>query len=89
MRHLAKEVREIILPDAPGHGQSSTPPDEQTHEDFQDSLNKAVASLITEPAVVFAIPWAALSAFGFALAHPDKVRALILPARWSDDATRA
>jgi pimeloyl-ACP methyl ester carboxylesterase len=78
MRHLRKEVREIILPDAPGHGQSSTPPDDQCHEVFQDSLNKAVASLITEPAVVFGNSMGGFLGIRFALAYPDKVRALIL-----------
>jgi pimeloyl-ACP methyl ester carboxylesterase len=78
IRHLRKEVREIILPDAPGHGQSSTPPDDQCHEVFQDSLNKAVASVITEPAVVFGNSMGGFLGIRFALAHPDKVRALIL-----------
>jgi len=78
MRHLRKEVREIILPDAPGHGQSSTPPDDQSHEVFQESLNKAVASLITEPAVIFGNSMGGFLGIRFALAYPDKVRALIL-----------
>jgi len=78
MRYLRKEVREIILPDAPGHGQSSTPPDNQTHDIFQDSLNRAVASLITEPAVVFGNSMGGFIGIRFALAHPEKVRALVL-----------
>lgn len=78
MRHLRKEVRELILPDAPGHGQSSTPPDEQSHAEFQAALNKSVAALITEPAVIFGNSMGGFLGLRFALAHPEKVRALIL-----------
>ena len=72
---LAKRSSRNYFADAPGHGQSSTPPDEQTHEDFQDSLNRAVASLITGAfVVVFGNSMGGFIGVRFALAHPDKVK---------------
>ncbi len=77
-RYLNKYVRGVLLPDSPGHGLSAIPPDEQEQFEYQATVNRAVAEVLDEPAVIFGNSLGGFLAIRFALAHPEKVKALVL-----------
>ena len=78
VRYLNKHVRGVLLPDSPGHGFSAIPPEDQRQFEYQETVNRAVAEVLDEPAVIFGNSLGGFLAIRFALAHPEKVKALVL-----------
>lgn len=75
---LLPHVRRIVLPDLPGHGQSTVPADGLVPASMLDALVAILDATIDEPAVVFASSMSGGLAVQAARCRPTKVRALVL-----------
>ncbi len=77
--HLAAQ-RRVIAYDRRGHGQSEIPPREvaYTVEVLAEDLRALLAGLGITVADLFGCSGGAMTALGFALAHPERARRLIL-----------
>lgn len=78
-------IREYPFPvyalDLRGHGQSSRAPDQvYTHRSFADDIEAFMHALNIEKAVIVGHSMGGLIAHMFAVAHPDRVEALVLMA---------
>jgi pimeloyl-ACP methyl ester carboxylesterase len=90
---LQRDVRRVVAPDYPGHGFSSAAAPPLTAEALFASVSTALDSLIDEPALVVGNSLGGAVALRYALARPDRVRALVLVspagAQATDDELRA
>ena len=77
VRCLRPHTRRLILPDAPGHGLSDTPP-EPSVSALAEGLNEALAATLDEPAVVFGNSMGGFLAIRFASRHPERVLGLMV-----------
>jgi 3-oxoadipate enol-lactonase len=79
-RHLLGRGRELIAYDARGHGRSSPAPDPGAYEyaDLADDLAAVLDAAELERAAVAGSSMGAATAVRFALAHPERVGALVL-----------
>lgn len=75
---LRRHFGRIVAPDLPGHGASPAPAGGMRGEVLQDALSEALDRVCPEPAVVFGNSLGGLAALRWAIARPDRVRALIL-----------
>src|SRR5205085_9563836 len=75
-RRLARNHR-VVLVDLPGHGASAMP-EPLTLERATNSLDLALAALGREPVVLVGHSVGGLVATAEAIAHPDRVRGLVL-----------
>jgi pimeloyl-ACP methyl ester carboxylesterase len=78
VRRLRPHVRRLVLPDLPGHGQSSTPTAGLHPEAMAEAVVALLDAAVGERVVVFASSMAGGLAVQAALTRPDKVRALVL-----------
>jgi len=80
MRHLRAGFARLLAPDLPGHGLTPALPDDGAGPSRAgvDCLAEALASWVDEPAVVFGSSLGGLAAIRYALAAPERVRALVL-----------
>jgi pimeloyl-ACP methyl ester carboxylesterase len=74
---LQPEVRRLLAPDYPGHGFSGEHP-RLTPRALIETMTTTVDTLVDEPVVVLGHSLGGAIALHFALARPEKVRALIL-----------
>lgn len=74
---LSAEYR-VIAWDAPGYADSPDPPEPLTAADYADRIAAVLDRVGAEHAVVLGMSWGGVLAAEFALAHPDRVRALVL-----------
>ena len=77
VRALRPHTRRLILPDAPGHGLSDTPP-EPTVSALAEGLNEALAKVLEERAVIFGNSMGGFLAIRFASRHPEHVLGLMV-----------
>lgn len=77
VRSLRPHTRRLILPDAPGHGLSDTPP-EPTVSALAEGLNEALAKHLQEPALIFGNSMGGFLAIRFATRHPERVAGLMV-----------
>jgi pimeloyl-ACP methyl ester carboxylesterase len=93
LARLQRHVRRVIAPDYPGHGFSPTPDGTLTPEVLFDSLTQVLDQTVGEPAVIVGNSLGGALALHYAIAQPDRVRALVLVspagARATDDEWRA
>jgi pimeloyl-ACP methyl ester carboxylesterase len=91
-RHLVKRGYRLIAYDARGHGRSSPPGDPTAYEytDFVADLERVLDQLELDSPVLVGSSMGAATAAAFALAHPQRVPALvqITPAYTGDRTTR-
>lgn len=74
---LARDV-EVVTWDAPGHGESSDPPEDFGLEDHARCLAGLLGALGVGPAHVVGHSWGGGLALQLAAAHPDAVASLVL-----------
>jgi pimeloyl-ACP methyl ester carboxylesterase len=93
LARLAPHVRRVVAPDYPGHGFSPAPRAALTPEALFDALSRALDDALDEPAIVVGNSLGGALAVHYAMARPDRVRALVLVspagARSTDDEWRA
>jgi len=75
---LLPHVRQLVLPDLPGHGLSTIPVGGLDPERMADALVRTMDEVLAEPTIVFASSMAGGLAVHAALRRPEKVRALVL-----------
>lgn len=78
-RHLATRGRRLVAYDARGHGDSSPAPDPDAYEyaDLAADLEAVLDTLEIERAALAGSSMGAATAMRFALAHPERVAALV------------
>ena len=74
---LQRSVSRLIIPDLPGHGFSDTP-SRLDAASLQQGLFEALDALVTRPSLVFGNSLGGYAAIRYALARPERVRALLL-----------
>ncbi len=93
MRRLRPHVREVTMVEAAGHGLSTPPRAEYTPSLHVASMTQALDRLVREPAIFVGNSLGGVTALRYALAHPERVRGLVLispaAAPVDDDATAA
>jgi pimeloyl-ACP methyl ester carboxylesterase len=77
LRHLEPHVRRVIVPDMPAHGFSEFP-QEIVPEAMHQGLISAIDASANEPAIIFGNSLGGYAAIHYALARPERVRALVL-----------
>jgi pimeloyl-ACP methyl ester carboxylesterase len=77
LRHLRGRVRRLVAPDLLGHGFSDTPPVIRPAF-MKGALVEALDAVIDEPTIVFGNSMGGIAAVHYALARPERVRALVL-----------
>jgi 3-oxoadipate enol-lactonase len=76
--HLARTGHRVISYDARGHGESSPAPDrDYLYGDLRDDLAAILEDAGVERAVLAGASMGAHTALGFALEHPERVRAVV------------
>ena len=75
---LQGDLRRIVAPDYPGHGFSSRPPAPLTAGALMASVSEALDTMLNEPALLFGNSLGGGVALRYALAQPERVRALVL-----------
>lgn len=75
---LRPHFRRLVAPDHLGHGFSSGPERALTPDHVLDATSEALLGILTEPALLVGNSMGGALALKFALAHPDKVRGLLL-----------
>jgi pimeloyl-ACP methyl ester carboxylesterase len=74
---LRRQVKRVIAPEYPGHGFSAEPSD-TSPESLFGSVSHTLDALLDEPAVVVGHSLGGLVALSYAIARPEKVKALML-----------
>lgn len=75
---LRPHVRKLVAPDLPGHGASDATFAERPRRTHIETLTEALDAVLDEPAIVFGNSLGGFAAIRYALARPDRVRALYL-----------
>lgn len=75
---LKPHFSRIVVPDLPGHGNSGDPRSGLTSRSLSDSVHELFDELIDEPSLVVGNSLGGMVSVRYALASPDKVRALYL-----------
>jgi pimeloyl-ACP methyl ester carboxylesterase len=92
LTHLRRHVRRVVAPDYPGHGFSAGAAARLTPEVLFGSVGAALDAIIDEPSIVIGNSLGGAVALHYALARPERVRALVLlspaGARASDEEWR-
>ncbi|HEX4933047.1 MAG TPA: alpha/beta hydrolase, partial [Gemmatimonadaceae bacterium] len=78
MSALRPWVRRIVAPDLLAHGYSDTPRGGVNESSLHTGLVESLDALLDEPAVVLGNSLGGLAAVRYALARPERVRALVL-----------
>lgn len=78
IRRLRPHTRRVIALDFPGHGFSDAPSATLTPELLVDATGEVLAGLVRQPYVIAGNSLGGAVAIRHALAHPDRVRALVL-----------
>jgi pimeloyl-ACP methyl ester carboxylesterase len=78
IQRLRGRFNRIVAPDAPGHGRSGDPRVDLNPETLFTSMSELLDRELTEPSVVFGCSLGGAVAVSYALARPDRVRALVL-----------
>jgi pimeloyl-ACP methyl ester carboxylesterase len=78
LARLQRHVRRVVAPDYPGHGFSPMPQHTLTPEVLLESLTKTLDQTVGEPAVVVGNSLGGALALHYAIARPERVRALVL-----------
>jgi pimeloyl-ACP methyl ester carboxylesterase len=93
LHRLRRDVRRVVAPDFPGHGFSPPGSGRATPDALLASVSSALGALVDEPAVLVGHSLGGAVALHYALAYPQRVRALILVspagARATEDEWRA
>lgn len=93
LARLQNHVRRVVAPDYPGHGFSPTPARRLTPDVLLESLTHVLDRTVHEPAVLVGNSLGGALALHYAIARPDRVRALVLVspagARATDEEWRA
>jgi pimeloyl-ACP methyl ester carboxylesterase len=75
---LRRHVRRVVAPDCPGHGFTPPPAGPLTPEGLLGTVTGVLDELLDEPAVVVGNSMGGLLALHYAIARPERVRALVL-----------
>lgn len=75
---MTRRVRRVIAPDYPGHGFSAPPTEPLTPTRLFEAVAAALDAVLDEPAVVVGNSLGGALALQYALARPERVRALVL-----------
>lgn len=78
IQKLRGRFHRVVAPDAPGHGKSGDPSVPLSPETLFESMSELLDRELSEPSVVFGCSLGGAVAVSYALARPDRVRALIL-----------
>ena len=78
IQRLRGRFRRVVAPDAPGHGKSGDPRVPLSPETLFESMAELLDRELTEPSVLFGCSLGGAVAVSYALARPDRVKALIL-----------
>lgn len=78
IQRLRGRFRRVLAPDAPGHGKSGDPRVALSPETLFESMAELLDAELPEPAVVFGCSLGGAVAVSYALARPERVRALVL-----------
>jgi pimeloyl-ACP methyl ester carboxylesterase len=78
LARLQRYARRVLAPELPGHGFSEPPRAALTPEVLFDTMREALDELVDEPAIVCGNSLGGALALRFALARPERVRALVL-----------
>ena len=78
LARLQRHVRRVVAPDYPGHGFSPTPYRTLTPDSLLQSLTHVLDQTVSEPAVLVGNSLGGALALHYAIARPDRVRALVL-----------
>ncbi len=75
---LRPHVKRIVIPELPGHGFSAHGGAAVTPEILNDAVDAAITRVLDEPAIVYGNSLGGALAIKYALARPERVRALVL-----------
>lgn len=78
LKSLRQHCRRVVAVDFPGHGRSEAPSGGMEPGMLQRALLQATDEVVKEPMVVFGNSLGGLVALRFALARPERVRALLV-----------
>jgi pimeloyl-ACP methyl ester carboxylesterase len=78
LARLRRHVRRVVAPDYPGHGFTPAPSETLTPEALLDAMTRVLDDLLDEPAIVVGNSLGGALALHYAIARPDRVRALVL-----------
>jgi len=78
LARLARHVRRVVAPDYPGHGFTPAPAGTLTPEALLDAMTGVLDDLLDEPAIVVGNSLGGALAVHYAIARPERVRALVL-----------
>ncbi|MCK6586033.1 MAG: alpha/beta hydrolase [Polyangiaceae bacterium] len=78
IQRLRGRFHRVVAPDAPGHGRSGDPRVPLNPETLLTGMAELLDRELSEPSVVFGCSLGGAVAVSYALARPEKVRALIL-----------
>jgi pimeloyl-ACP methyl ester carboxylesterase len=78
LERLRRHVRRVVAPDYPGHGFTPPPAGPLTPDGLLGAVTGALDALLDEPAIVVGNSMGGLLALHYAIARPERVRALVL-----------
>jgi pimeloyl-ACP methyl ester carboxylesterase len=78
IQRLRGRFLRVVAPDAPGHGKSADPRVPLSPETLFESMSELLDRELTEPSVIFGCSLGGAVAVNYALARPERVRALVL-----------
>ena len=78
IQRLRGRFDRVVAPDAPGHGKSGEPRVPLSPETLFESMSELLDRELKEPSVVFGCSLGGAVAVSYALARPERVRALVL-----------
>lgn len=78
IQRLRGRFLRVVAPDAPGHGKSADPRVPLSPETLFESMSELLDRELTEPSVIFGCSLGGAMAVNYALARPERVRALVL-----------
>lgn len=75
---LRQHVSRLVIPELPGHGFSTRGDAPVTPEVLLDAVTAAIDAVLDVPAIVYGSSLGGAVAIKYALAHPERVKALVL-----------
>jgi pimeloyl-ACP methyl ester carboxylesterase len=78
LARLRRHVRRVVAPDYPGHGFTPPPAGKLTPEALLDAMTGVLDALLDEPAILVGNSLGGALAVHYAIARPERVRALVL-----------